>query len=90
MTRPIPRLTPRRLQLMKLVATGLDNREIAARLHLSPNTVKTQLAHIFRILRARNRQHAAALCMAYGLIQLDDLRPFSLPPAPSAGERRAA
>lgn len=97
--RPVPKLTARRLQIMRLAASGLENTEIADRLCLSSNTIKTQLAHTFRILRARNRQHAVALCLRYELITVDDLRPFSLPPAPArpvpsrhvpAGERRAA
>ncbi|MFD0358273.1 response regulator transcription factor [Streptomyces sp. NPDC127110] len=88
--RPVPKLPPRPLQIMKLVATGMDNHEIADRLFLSPNTVKTHLAHAFRVLRARNRSHAVALCLTYGLIEVRELRPFSLPPAPTAGARNAA
>ncbi|WP_206309970.1 helix-turn-helix transcriptional regulator [Streptomyces sp. A0592] len=88
--RTAPKLTRRRLQLLKLVASGHSNEEAAVVLQVSPNTVKTQLAHAFRLLRARNRQHAVALCLAYGLIEPRDLRPFSLPPAPAAGVRRAA
>lgn len=82
-TRNAPKLTPRRLQIMRFVATGMENTEIAARLCLSPHTIKTQLAHTFKVLRARNRQHAVALCLAYGLIEVGQLRPFSLPPAPN-------
>lgn len=88
--RTIPQLPPRRLQIMKLVATGLENHEIAERLFLSPNTVKTHLAHTFKLLRARNRSHAVALCLAYGLVEVRELRPFSLPPAPAATVRSAA
>jgi DNA-binding NarL/FixJ family response regulator len=88
--RTAPKLTPRRLQIMRFVAAGMENTEIADRLCLSPNTIKTQLAHTFRVLRARNRQHAVALCLRYELIRVEELRPFSLPPAPPASVRKAA
>lgn len=90
--RTVPKLSPRRLQIMKLAARGLTNEEIAAELYLSTNTIKTQMAITFKTLRARNRCHAVALCLAYGLVEVRELRPFSLPPAPAsaAAVRRAA
>lgn len=69
---------------MKLVARGMTNAEIAAELHLGVFTVKTHLRLAFRTLRARNRCHAVALCLAYGLVEVQELRPFSLPPAPAS------
>lgn len=82
--RPVPKLSPRLLQIMRLAADGRTNDEIAELLHLSPNSIKTHMARAFKTLRARNRCHAIALCLAYGLIQTRELRPFSLPPAPAS------
>ncbi|MFF6940426.1 response regulator transcription factor [Streptomyces lavendulae] len=90
--RTIPHLSPRLLQIMKLVAEGRTNEEIGERLHLRTDTVKTHLRRAYKILRARNRCHAVALCLVYGLVTVEELRPFSLPPAPAsaAAVRRAA
>lgn len=53
------RLTKAELAVATLVARGLSNREIAGRVHLSPETVKCHVAAICRKLGARNRAHAA-------------------------------
>ena len=45
--------------ILRLMADGLSNREIAERVHLSENTVKTHIQEILRKLRARNRVQAA-------------------------------
>ncbi|MER5482965.1 helix-turn-helix transcriptional regulator [Streptomyces sp. NPDC002812] len=82
--RTVPELSPRLLQVLKLAAEGRTNEEIAALLHLSVNSVKTHMARAFKTLRARNRCHAVALCLAYGLVEVGELRPFSLPPAPAS------
>jgi len=49
------KLTPRELEVARLAAGGLSCREIAARLFLSVNTVKTHLEHVYDKLGARNR-----------------------------------
>jgi DNA-binding CsgD family transcriptional regulator/uncharacterized protein YkwD len=54
------RLTPRQEQIVELVAAGLGDKEIAARLGLAPNTVRTHLQRLFRQHRLRNRAEAAA------------------------------
>jgi DNA-binding CsgD family transcriptional regulator/uncharacterized protein YkwD len=54
------RLTPRQEQIIKLVAAGLGDKEIAARLGLAPNTVRTHLQRLFRQHGLRNRAEAAA------------------------------
>jgi DNA-binding NarL/FixJ family response regulator len=54
-----PPLNPTQLQILRLVAEGFSNREIAARVHLSENTVKFHLKEIFRKLQVRNRVEAA-------------------------------
>jgi DNA-binding NarL/FixJ family response regulator len=59
-------LTPRQLQLLRLVANGLTNKEIAANLHLSEFTVKNHLKRIMRQVEAEDRHEAVALVRAAG------------------------
>ncbi|MDK1477000.1 response regulator transcription factor [Streptomyces sp. 549] len=54
------RLTPREVEVARLVADGLSNLEIAAELFISPGTVKTHLAHLAQKLKVRNRVGIAA------------------------------
>ena len=53
-------LTPRQLEVLKLMAHGHSNEEIARRLGLQRNTVKFHISQIFRRLGVRNRIEAAA------------------------------
>jgi len=51
-------LTPRELGILELIAAGLSTREIAARVCLSENTVKTHTSRVFEKLEARRRVQA--------------------------------
>jgi DNA-binding NarL/FixJ family response regulator len=62
-------LTPRERELMTLVATGLNNDEIADRLHLSPFTVKTHVNRAMMKLGARDRAQLVVLAYEGGLVQ---------------------
>lgn len=53
-------LTPREEEVARLVAAGVTNREVAARLFLSPKTVERHLVNLFRKLEVRNRTELAA------------------------------
>jgi DNA-binding NarL/FixJ family response regulator len=55
------RLSAREREVAMRVREGLGTREIAAELHRSPLTIKTQLAAIFRKLEVRSRTRVAAL-----------------------------
>jgi DNA-binding CsgD family transcriptional regulator len=55
-------LTAQELQVARLVAGGMSNREAAAQLYLSPKTIEYHLAHIFAKLGIRTRYQLAALC----------------------------
>jgi len=61
-------ITPREMEILGLMASGLSNREIAARLFVSENTVKTHSSRLFDKLGARRRTQAVQFGKAAGLI----------------------
>jgi ATP/maltotriose-dependent transcriptional regulator MalT len=54
-------ITPRELEILELIAQGLSNREIAERVQVSENTVKTHSSRVFSKLGARRRTQAVQL-----------------------------
>lgn len=61
-------ITPRELEILQLVAQGLSNREIAGKLFVSENTVKTHCSRTFEKLGARRRTQAVQLGKEFGLL----------------------
>jgi len=61
-------LTEREREVLKLLAEGRSNKEIARRLELSPNTVKTHVAHLFEKLHVGRRMEAILLARELGLV----------------------
>jgi len=61
-------ITPRELEILELIAAGLSNKEIAARVYVSENTVKTHSSRVFDKLGARRRTQAVQLGKELGLI----------------------
>src|SRR5215467_7473965 len=61
-------ITPRELEILGLIAAGLSNREIADRLFVSENTVKTHSSRLFDKLGARRRTQAVQLGKSARLI----------------------
>ena len=60
-------LSQREVEVIRLLAQGLGNKEIAAALSISENTVKTHVRHILDKLGLRNRAEAAAYAVQSGL-----------------------
>jgi DNA-binding NarL/FixJ family response regulator len=61
-------LTEREVEVLRLVAQGVSNPEIADRLYISINTVKTHLSSILDKLQVENRTQAATYAVQKGLI----------------------
>ena len=79
-------LTPRELEMLRLVARGLANADIARRLHLSEHTVKTHVAHVLAKLGLRDRTQAVVIAYEAGIVrpgELDDGAAGRSPSVPS-------
>lgn len=64
---PFGELTERELEVLRLIAEGLSNREIADRLVISPKTVKTHVSSILSKLHVEDRTQAAIYALRHGL-----------------------
>jgi two-component system, NarL family, response regulator LiaR len=61
-------ITPRELEILELIAQGMSNREIADKLFVSENTVKTHSSRVFDKLGAKRRTQAVQLGKEFGLL----------------------
>ena len=66
---PLAELTPRELEVLRLVARGLSNADIARELIVGDATVKTHVARIFSKLDLHDRAQAVVLAYESGLVQ---------------------
>ena len=78
-TKPIPlgageKMTPRELEILKMAAQGMSNKEIAQQLDLSLRTVKGYLAEIFSKLNVGSRTEAVITALRAGILTMDDIK----------------
>jgi DNA-binding NarL/FixJ family response regulator len=66
----LPSLTPREMDVMRLLARGLQNKEIAVELVVTERTVKFHVSSILRKLGAGNRTEAVAIATKQGLVRV--------------------
>lgn len=66
----IESLTRRELEVLKLLAIGMYNKEVAEKLHISERTVKNHVSNIFKKLEVTDRTQAAVFAIRNNMIQL--------------------
>jgi DNA-binding NarL/FixJ family response regulator len=67
---PAPKLTEREMQVLRLVARGMNNRDIAKELYISENTVKNHVRNILEKLQIHSRMEAVMVAVREKLIDL--------------------
>ena len=70
----IEALTARETEVLRRVALGLSNKEIAAALAVGEETVKTHVTHVLSKLQVENRAQAIVQALKRGLVSLDELQ----------------
>jgi two-component system NarL family response regulator len=67
---PAPRLTDREMEVLKLVAKGMNNRDIAKELYISENTVKNHIRNILEKLHLHSRMEAVVYAVREKMIEI--------------------
>lgn len=67
-------LTDRELRILRYIASGNSNKQIADTLGVTESTIKSQVTLILAKLNANNRAHAVTIAMQQGLITLDEVK----------------
>jgi len=70
----VEKITGRELEILRLAATGMSNKDIAQKLDLSERTVKGYLAEIFSKLNVGSRTEAVITALRSGVLTLDDIK----------------
>ncbi len=66
-------LSPREMEILQFVTHGLSNKEIAARLRISQQTVKNHMTSILKKLNVQDRTQAAVTALRHGWVRLQDI-----------------
>jgi DNA-binding CsgD family transcriptional regulator len=69
-------LTAREVEVLRLVAGGLSNKEIAARLVISPKTAGNHVEHIYTKIGTSNRAGASLFAVRQGLLPAEGFAPI--------------
>ena len=72
--RAIDQLTPREREVLRALADGLSDKEIAERLSVSIGTVGNHFVNIFKKLRAHSRLQALVFALRHGIVEIDRAR----------------
>jgi two-component system NarL family response regulator len=67
---PAPRLTDREMEVLKLVAKGMNNRDIAKELYISENTVKNHIRNLLEKLHLHSRMEAVVYAVREKMIEI--------------------
>ncbi|MFN4279296.1 helix-turn-helix domain-containing protein [Thermosynechococcus sp.] len=76
-------LSERELQILELVATGLTNQDIAAKLDISKRTVDNHISNILMKTKTENRVALVRWALAWGKVCLNDVNCCTLPTPPN-------
>jgi HD-GYP domain-containing protein (c-di-GMP phosphodiesterase class II) len=74
-------LTPREVEVLRLLAQGMSNKETARRLVISPKTVANHIEHIYAKIGASSRATASLFAMQHGLLPEEQFADASLTPS---------
>jgi DNA-binding NarL/FixJ family response regulator len=72
-TAPNEDLTPREIEVLRQLALGRSNKEIAGALSIGDETVKTHVGNVFSKLQVENRAQAIVQALKRGLVSLEEL-----------------
>ena len=72
-TATLDELTPRETEVLRQLALGRSNKEIADALSISDETVKTHVGHVFSKLQVENRSQAIVQALKRGLVSLEEM-----------------
>lgn len=64
------KLSPRKIEILELLAEGYSSQDIASELFLSPRTVDTHIAHLMMMMNSENRLHTVVRALQLGIIDL--------------------
>jgi len=62
-------LSEREVEILRLIASGCSNKQVAERLYISLSTVKTHLDDVYRKLGVADRAHAVAVALRLGILE---------------------
>ena len=68
-----PALTPRETEILRMLVTGWTNKRIGREMHISENTVRNHINHLFSKLEVVDRTEAAMIAVQRGLVRIEEI-----------------